>query len=151
MSTYYCRSCAIALGYIDRSLLPSVDLIGDASGYQLDKYLKHTSTGYYANGTVSLFSNPDYENYKTYVVGTTISGCLEIDASGRKNLVYWAGQQIGCYYDPATGAVVYPESGVRVVLYRDEAKIHGFTCNPTGAMVSRCACCSGPLPTAGKI
>src|SRR4030095_16673504 len=96
MSTYYCKSCAIALSYIDRSLLPSVNLTGDPFGYQLDKYLKHTTTGYWSSGAVSLFSNPDYENYKTYVVGATISGCLEIDDSNRKNLVYWAGQQIGC-------------------------------------------------------
>jgi hypothetical protein len=146
MSTYYCRSCAIALGHIDRSLLPSVNLTGDASGYQLYKYLKHTSTGYYYGGAVSLFSNPDYENYKTYVVGATISGCLEINDKNRKNLVFWAGQQIGCYYDPTSGAVVYPESGIRIALYQDEAKIHGFTCDPTGMLASCCACCGGPIP-----
>lgn len=144
MSTYYCRSCAIALGHIDPSLLPCVNPTGNS--YQLDKYLKHTQTGYYASGAVSLFSNPNYQNYKTYVVGATISGCHEIDDQKRKNLVYWAGQRIGCYYDPKTGAVVYPESGVRITLYQNDAKIHGFTCNPTGMTVSRCACCGGPLP-----
>src|ERR1022692_1060757 len=150
MSTYYCRSCAIASGYIDRSLLPCVNLTGDPLGYQLDKYLKHTQTGYYSGGTVSLFSNPDYESYKTCVVGATISGCLEIDDSGRKNLVYWAGREIGCYYDPLSGVVKYPESGVRVVLYQNEAKIHGFTCNPTGMLVATCACCGGFLPGSDK-
>jgi len=146
MSTYYCRSCAIALGHIDRSLLPSVNLISDHSGYQLDKYLKHTQSGYWVNGAVSLFSNPDYENYKTYVIGATISGCLEIDNSNRKNLVFWAGERIGCYYDPTTGAVIYPESGVKVVLYKDEAKIHGFTNNPSGMLGVTCSSCGGPLP-----
>lgn len=146
MSTYYCRSCAIALGYIDQTVMPPANLTGDASGYQLDKYLKHTQTGYYSNGAVSLFGNQEYDNYKNYVVGTTISGCLEIDDQNRKNLVYWAGKKIGCYVDPLTGDIIYPESGVKVVLYNNDAKIHGFTCNPTGHLNTQCTSCGGPLP-----
>ncbi len=146
MNTYYCRSCAISLNHIDRSYLPSVNLTGDPSGYQLDKYLKHTQTGYYSGGSTSLFSLPDYENYKTYILGATISGHLEIDSFGRSNLVYWAGKEIGCCYNAVSGSVIYPESGVKVVLHQNDPKIHGFTCNPTGLLNAFCASCGCALP-----
>jgi len=146
MSIYYCRNCAITRGDINQSLIPAANLTGDANGYQLDRFLKHTETGYYTGGVVSLFKKPEYDYYKTYILGASISGCLEIDDKNRKNIVYWAGEKIGCSYDPISGQVVYPESGVRVVLYEDDAKIHGFTCNPTGMLVSSCASCGCSLP-----
>ena len=93
MSQYYCRACAIALGYIDPNYFPPANLTGDAQGYQLDKFLKHTQLGYYTGGQTSLFSNPDYENYRTYILGTMLSGCVERDSQGRQNLVYWAGKE----------------------------------------------------------
>ena len=144
MSTYYCRSCAIANGFIDRSLLPTINATG--SPYQLDKFLKHTQTGYYAKGAVSLFSDPSYDTYQGYIISASLSGCLEIDDKNRRNLVLWAGKQIGVYYDPVTGGVVYPESGVRVALHHDTGSFHAFSCNPTGFISSSCAICGCPLP-----
>jgi len=95
MPTYYCRSCAIALGLIDRTLLPTVNATG--CGYQLEKFLKHTQTGYFTGGATSLFSDPSYSTYRGYIVSVSLSGCLEIDAENRKNLLLWAGKQIGVY------------------------------------------------------
>jgi hypothetical protein len=142
MSKYYCRSCAIASGLIDRSLLPSVNATG--SPYQVDKFLKHTQTGYYGHGAVSLFDNPSYDTYKGYVISASLSGSLEVDDQNRRNLVVWAGQKIGVYYDPILGTVIYPESGVKLVLQQESGSFHAFTCNPpTG---STCSVCSCPLP-----
>jgi hypothetical protein len=142
MSKYYCRSCAIALGLIDRSLLPAVNATG--SSYQLDKFLKHTQTGYFMGGATSLFSDPTYANYQGYLLSASLSGCLEVDDKNRKNLILWAGKLIGVFYDPSSGQVVYPESGVKVVLHNDTGCFHGFTCNhPTGTLCYVCGC---PLP-----
>jgi hypothetical protein len=145
VNEYYCRKCAILIGEIGSIMPPTLNLTGDALGYQLDKYLKHTETGYNPGNGTSLFRDPEYGNYSRYVIGACNSGCLEIDTRNRKNMVYWAGEEIGGYYSRNSGGIIYPESGVKVAFFNDEAKIHGFTCNPMEVLYRQCACCRGPL------
>ena len=144
MSNNYCRSCAIAKSLIDKDALPTGNLTGEP--YQLDKFLKHTQTGYWTKGRTSLFSDPSYSNYAQYLLSAALSGYLEVDDQQRKNLILIAGKVVGSYYDPQTGMVIYPEDGVKVVINDNQAKVHGFSiANPlqSGATCDSCGC---PLP-----
>lgn len=145
MNTYYCRNCATSMGDIKYSLLQSVNLTGDSSGYQLDKFLTHSQLGYAPRTGVSVFNSPKYDDYRDLVIGAYNSGCLEVDFRNRKNITYWAGSGIGNYQVSGSPTPLYVESGVRVVLFDDLEKIHGFTCNPTGMLGACCAGCGGSL------
>ena len=79
------------------------------------------------------------------VIGAQFSGCLKIDYRGRFNIINWLGKEIGCNYDPINGNVLYPESGVRIVLHNNVDKIHAFTCNPTGMLYNSCNSCGCSL------
>lgn len=145
MSTYYCRRCAPGKGININPLTESANLTGGVGGYQLDKFLKHNKTGYYAQGVTSLFNNGDYASYKSYVIGATLSGYVEIDNSFRQNLILIAGKPVGYSYDPQ-GGILYPEYGVKVVLFKDDAKIHAFTFDTSKVAGVCCAQCGVALP-----
>ncbi len=136
MSEYYCHSCAVKLGLITPTI--TTNLTG--CDYQLEKFIKHTApTGCYSINSV--FDDPSYSNYRNYTISGSLSGCLEIDGGGRKNLLWYAGEQVGLTY---SGAFVIPASGVKIVFHDDDTKIHPFPFNPPQVKV--CKSCGTLIP-----
>lgn len=135
MSQYFCHSCGISLGHVTPSV--SGNISGNA--YQLEKFIKHTApTGSYAMNSV--FDDPTYSNYRDYTVSGVYSGCLEIDSYNRKNMVWYAGKQIGLTY---SGSFTVPESGVKVVLHHDQTKIYSYPFTPPQAL--KCQHCGAVI------
>lgn len=119
MSTYYCHECARQYRHIspvDPSALT-------ANQYQLDKFVKHTApTGVYP--TNSVFYDNSWSGYQNYMVTVAASGCLEVDNYGRKNLIYFAGEETGLRYD--NGSFTAPCSGVMLVCGESVGYVHAF-------------------------
>ena len=135
MSTHYCHSCAVALGMVAPTLLGPLQ----QTQYQLSKFIKHTApTGTYPKN--SIFHQPDHQAYEKYIVTAAASGYLEIDDHGRKNLIYFAGQETGLCRDGS--GFSWPCSGVTVVLSHDLAKAHAFPadCAPECRVCANCGC-----------
>ena len=119
MPEYYCYKCARNKGHI-APIDPSAI---NATPYQLEKYLKHTApTGIYPKNSV--FNDPSWQSYKDYMVAPAASGCLEIDDAGRKNLIYFAGEETGLLYE--NGTFTASCSGVMLVCGEDVGKAHSF-------------------------
>jgi len=134
MSVYYCHACAAIKGWMNAA--SPANLTG--TPYQLEKYIKHTvPTGIYPVN--STFDDPGYETYRSYVVNTSASGCLEVDGYGRRNLIWVAGQRIGATFQ--SGVLIRPDDAVRVVLYNNEWKIHTFPTTSDHVATQRCAEC----------
>ena len=89
----------------------------------------------------SVFDDPSYSNYRNYTINGSLSGCLEIDGGRRKNLLWYAGEQVGLTY---SGAFVIPSSGVKIVFHDDDTKIHPFPFNPPQVKV--CKSCGALIP-----
>ncbi len=134
MSEYYCHKCSGELGWMN--VQNPADLTG--TEYQLAKFIKHTIPTYYG-GSLSVFDDPAYSTYATYVGNTSGSGCLEIDDSGRKNLIWVAGKNTGFTY--VNGIFRQPEDAIRVVLYDNQLKIHAFPTNSYIVDTKRCHRC----------
>src|SRR5689334_7580821 len=95
MPKYYCHECARICGYVAPGI-PSSGLI-PATVYQLDKYIKHTApSGIYSLNSV--FNDPSWGIYQNYMIAGAASGCLQIDDAGRKNLLFFAGEETGLTY-----------------------------------------------------
>jgi hypothetical protein len=138
MSTYYCHRCARRAGHVTPVTPPAAP----GGQYQLDKYVKHTQpTGVYPVNSV--FADPSWGAYQNHLVAAAASGCLEIDTQGRKNLIFFAGEQTGLRYD--NGHFTAPCSGVKVVCGEDAAKVHGFP-SDFQPESRACATCGEPVP-----
>jgi hypothetical protein len=142
MSTYYCIDCARASGLI--SPLPVTSGVAPTSGYQLDKFLEHTVSGM-TGKLKSIFNDGSWASYQGYMVDAVNSGCLEIDAQNRKNLVILAGKGTGATFE--SGRFVTSCSGVKVVLSEVSGRIHGFPFDII-AESQVCAICGRRVPTA---
>ena len=133
MTEYYCHQCAIS-SFLVTPASPG-SLIGTT--HQLGKFMKHTAPSASATYTInSVFNDPTYQAYESYVVSAAASGFLEIDDRGRKDIIWFAGSQTGVEYHD--GVFVAPTDGVKVVLPEDDRRIHAF---PIGASPSQCAVC----------
>lgn len=138
MATYYCHECARRYGRVD----PADTSELSADEYQLEQFVKHTApTGVYP--TNSVFHDGTWETYRDFVVTTAVSGCLEIDARGRNNLIYFAGKETGLRYE--NGAFTSLCSGVKVVCSESAGRIHAFPSN-FHAESQTCADCGRPVP-----
>jgi hypothetical protein len=138
MSQHFCHNCAIQMGI---PATAPTDRLFDTS-YQLTKYMKHTALGT-AYPINSVFSTPGTAQYADYIVSTVGSGWYQVDDQGRYNMTWYAGSAVGAEYRNGTFHV--PASGVKVVCYRDEYKIHAF---PDAAIVRATTClrCGAPIP-----
>ena len=138
MSQHFCHSCAIKMGIPAAAL---ADRLFDTP-YQLAKYMKHTAPGT-AYPINSVFSSPGTAGYANYIVNTMGSGWYQVDDRGRYNMTWYAGSQTGAEYHGSTFHV--PASGVKVVCYQDEFKIHAF---PDAAIIPATTClrCGKPIP-----
>ena len=137
---HYCHDCAIRLGHlapIDASL-PSLT----GSNYQFLKFTKHTAPQKY-DGVISVFFWDQYPLYRDFSISGSLSGNLEIDTLGRKNLVWYAGRDIGFTYK--NGVYEIPNDAVKVVLSEDPAKIHTFPVNYELQYFEKCRECGNTL------
>jgi hypothetical protein len=141
MSQHYCHQCSVSIGLKLPSEPDTLNLTGTA--YQLEKYIKHTSpTGTYQVN--SIFDEPNFDSYRNYIITGTISGMLEIDDRGRKNLIWYAGEQTGVEY--RNGAFIAPANGIKIVLPEDSQCIHAFPIQGCSGTVYNCLICGSPLP-----
>ena len=138
MPKYYCHTCCRASGLIapvDPSALPP-------GPYQLGKFVKHTAPSS-VHSVNSIFHDPDWSAYEQYLVNTAASGCLEIDDQNRKNLILFAGQEVGLL--KVNGVFRAPCSGVKLVCSEDAVKAHGFPI-AFEPQSRTCESCTGSVP-----
>ncbi|SRR6266545_1586737 len=138
LTQHFCHSCATSMGI--PAATPTERLF--ETPYQLAKYMKHTAPGT-AYDINSVFSDPSTAAYAGYVVSIMGSGWYQVDDWGRYNMTWYAGSQTGAEYRGGTFHV--PASGVKVVCYQDEFKIHAY---PDAAIVPATTClrCGIPIP-----
>lgn len=109
---------------------------------QLEKFVKHTApTEIYSVNSV--FDTEDAAVVRDYVVNTLVSGSVEIDAQGRKNIVWLASERTGVTFYGSN--VVAETDAVKVVLHHDAFKIHPY---PTGSgefATAKCAKCGAAV------
>ncbi len=138
---HYCHDCAIRNNLINPIDAAMQNLTG--SHYLLEKFVKHTAPLQY-NGMVSVFFSQDYSNYKDYTISGSLSGSLQIDDWNRKNLIWYAGRDIGITYE--NGVYKLPNDAVKVVLSEDPLRIHPFSINYELQYAERCLICGRDLP-----
>jgi hypothetical protein len=138
---HYCHECAIRHNLVTPIDAATQNLTG--SNYLLEKFVKHTAPLQY-NGIVSVFFSQDYSNYKDYTISGSLSGSLQIDDQHRKNLIWYAGRDIGITYE--NGIYRLPDDAVKVVLSEDPLRIHPFPVNFELQYAERCLICGRELP-----
>lgn len=136
---YYCHRCAAGLGYL-QNVYTSDPL---QTQYQLDKFLKHTLPN--SHPCASVFNSTSTRDYANYVVDAAASGVVELDAQGRRNIVWLAGHPTGFSYKD--GALVDPTDGVKVVLSSEATKVHAFPVKVANLVTHLCASCRGLVST----
>jgi hypothetical protein len=136
--TYCCHRCAAARG----------DLVSIHTGslletdYQLGHYMKHAVPDARFN-VQSVFGSPSTQAYENYIVSSSLSGSVEIDDRGRKNIIWAAGKEIGFRYE--NGVLKHPEDVVKVVLSTDSGKIHAYSQSSTQFSGSHCVVCGNDV------
>ena len=135
MPTYYCHKCAAVHGYLGFD----VGTLTDTS-YQLGKYMKHTVPDPNL-ATQLVFNSPSTQAYENYVVSSSLSGSVEIDDGGRRNVIWAAGNAIG--FKQEHGVLKHPEDCVKVVLSTDTGRIHAYSQSSTEFSGSNCDDCGG--------
>lgn len=139
MSCYYCHRCAARLGYL-QDVYTSDPL---QSQYQLGKFMKHTLPP--SHPSASVFNSTSTGDYANYVVDAAASGAVELDAYGRRNIIWIAGRPTGFSYKG--GALVGPTDGVKLVLSSEATKVHAFPVNASSLVTHVCASCGGLVST----
>ena len=141
MTQYYCHQCAISNSLV-RPASPSS--LNDTP-CKMDKFIKHTAPSASAIYPInSVFNDPTYQAYENHVVNAAASGFLEIDDLGRKNIIWFAGSQIGVEYHD--GVFVAPTDGVKLVLPEDDDRLHAFSIGSSPLRSTLCASCGRPIP-----
>ena len=137
--SHYCHRCAGRLGYL-QDVYTSDPL---QSQYQLDKFIKHTLP--LSHPSASVFNSTSTGDYANYVVDAAASGAVELDAQGRRNFIWLAGQPTGFSYKDAV--LVGPTDGVKVVLSSEATRVHAFPVKAADLVTHMCACCGGLVST----
>jgi len=134
MSQSYCHRCAT-----DRRLLGTgntSDLTG--TNYKTKKFLKHTVPVNSAR-TIGVFNDPTLQAYEQFVISSNASGSVEVDKSGRTNLVWYAGREVG--FSWVDGRAKVPNDAVKLVLAHDHEKIHIFSISSADYAGRTCDVC----------
>lgn len=139
MTTILCHSCAANGGHLDGMV--SSSLLSTA--YQQKKHTKHT-TGASGYPLTSIFTDPSVATYEGYFVSASVSGTLEIEPSGRKNLIVFADKTEGALF--VSGSYQHDQASVKVVLYTDPQHAHGFATSSAAPVHWTCSLCGGPAP-----
>jgi hypothetical protein len=139
MTQYFCRECQMLLGLVS----PANPISLTGTNYQLGRFIKHTApTGTYSLNSV--FDDPTYTAYSNYIVSGSVSGYLEIDDYGRKNIIWFAGEHTGAEF--RNEVFIAPTNGVKIVLPEDDTKIHAFPLKASPGSINYCDSCGKPLP-----
>jgi len=102
--------------------------------------MKHSMPPPLSGGSiVSVFSIADYPTYRDYVVNAMASGSTEVDDQGRRNVVWYAGKNIGVTYSGS--AFTASSDTVKVVLAHDSTKVHAFPVESGPLRMEKCADC----------
>ena len=136
MEEFYCHECSVTLGYMNPTSMDHINFTG--STYKLDKFMKHTLPPSLA-GTISVYSDPTYNNYMNYIINTAASGSTMIDQYGRKNLIWYAAEDIGITFQDSIPQAT--TDVVKVVLSDDDDKIHSFPINSSELVTKCCKRC----------
>jgi len=139
---YYCPECAIRLNVVNPIDAATQNLTG--SIYQFEKYVKHTAPIEY-KGIVSVFFWQDYPLYRAFTISGSLSGIVQIDDLNRRNLIWYAGRDIGITYE--NGIYKQPNDAVKVVLSDNPTGIHAYPVNYELQYATLCLGCSRPLPS----
>jgi len=139
----YCNKCATARGLIPLYDAAAANLTG--SKYQLEKFLEHTQTGSRAGAVVSIYSDPSYDSYKNLLFSSILSGSYHQDAGGRESMVFVLGTDCGFSWDDNSKAIRYAEDAVRVVCFRDAAKVHHYSQDSAAFNPARCMDCGAVI------
>jgi hypothetical protein len=137
--TYSCHRCAAGRGEL-QNVYTSDPL---QSQYQLDKFIKHTVP--LVHPSASVFNSTSTGVYANYILDTAASGAVEIDAHGRRNIVWIAGRENGFSF--RGGTLVGPTDGVKVVLSSEATLVHAFPISSTSLATHTCAWCGGLVST----
>jgi len=110
--------------------------------YQLAKFIKHTTPNP-SLPVQSVFDSNSTQKYASYIVEASLSGSVEFDDKGRKNIIWAAGEPTG--FQLQNGRLVRPQDGVKVVLSTETQRIHAYPQNSTTFTSGRCFRCGGPV------
>jgi hypothetical protein len=91
-----------------------------------------------------VFSDPTYAVYSGYIASSLNAGFLEIDNQNRKNLVWYAGKEVGV--EIRSGVFTAPAQGVKVVLPEDDSRLHAFPITGNSGTIVHCQYCRKPIP-----
>lgn len=138
---HYCPECAVHLKLVNPIDATTQNLTG--SIYQFEKFVKHTAPIEY-RGIISVFFGQDYPLYRDYTISGSLSGSLQIDDQNRRNLIWYAGRDIGITYE--NGLYKVPNDAVKVVLADNPTGIHAFPVNYELQYAEKCLECNRPLP-----
>jgi len=139
MTQYFCHECQMLLGLVS----PANPISLTGTNYQLERFIKHTApTGTYTINSV--FADPTYTTYANYIVSGSVSGFLEIDDYGRKNIIWFAGEHTGAEF--RNGVFIAPTNGIKIVLPENAAWIHAFPLTGNPDAINYCDSCGKPLP-----
>ncbi len=151
MSVYFCPICTY--GIISGSIVDprACNLSDSFAGYSLyNKYRKHVlNEGSYSVNSVFTYDNFDinapikYQEYENYCFQTAVSGSLEIDNNGRRNLVWYAQKPTGEL--TLNGSSCGHLDSVKLVLWFCEEMIHAYPTSSQALFSNRCASCGCQL------
>lgn len=136
---YYCIDCAISGG----QLQPAVPANLFDTQYQLEKYLKHTAPSS-IYGFNSIFSDPSTVAYRDYIVTTVSSGHVQVDTSGKVNVIWVASRGTGISYQ--SGSFHSNADAVKVVFHDDQFKIHSYPTQSSELAGHNCCVCGRVIP-----
>ena len=138
MTDHYCTDCWRKYGYLS----PVLPVSGSMTPYQSGKSVKHmTPVRAYARNSV--FASPALGDYHALLTAAVNSGSLEVNASGRRSLVYSPGGHTGTLHQSGLGPT--PCTSVSVVCAEYSGFIHGYPSTiSSGSQV--CSACGRPVP-----
>ena len=143
MNTYYCYACMMKLGlYAPPADPATLNLTG--SPYQFKKFMEHTVQASGAHKQLnSIYSDPTYDQYKNYYVSGSAAGCLEVQADGKKNLIWYASSSLGPAYDH--GCPLFTGDIVKIVFPENTGKLHHFHVDSQQYQAAICLNCGQPI------
>ena len=112
------------------------------SAYQFGKFVEHTIPASGAHKAInSIYSDPSYDAYKNYYVSGAASGSLEIQPDGKKNVIWYAHQNLGPAF--RTGGFAFSGDAIKIVYPEDTGKMHHFHIDSSKYQTAVCVRCGG--------
>jgi len=140
MPKYYCHKCGVEIGILNGNIN---DFNPTGNDYQMDKFFKHTIPPTINPRLITVFDLSQNKSYKSYIVNTLASGCIEIEDEGEINIVWLAGKTTGWkYIDCVFQCDV---DAVKVVLHNNNVNIHAYPTGSVSLSSQTCVCCGANI------